>query len=77
MGGRRLPAQPKRHVHTLQMYPDEGMDAAVRVGAADDRQDRKQEDIALLEALAFGTAWIRDHIEPLEDRGKCVHCSNF
>jgi hypothetical protein len=77
MGGWRFPAQPERCVQTLQMYPDEGMNAALGVGAADDRQDRKQEDIALFEALAFGTTWIRDHVEPLEGRDKSVHCSNF
>jgi hypothetical protein len=31
----------------------------------------------LFKALAFGTTWIRDHVEPLEDRDKSVHCSNF
>jgi hypothetical protein len=39
---------------------DEGANAAIRVCAAHDREDRKQQDVRQLIELAFGAPWIAD-----------------
>lgn len=72
-----LPPKPERSVEPLQMDLDEGMDAPIGVGPGDDRQDRKQQDVPLLEALALGTPWIGNRLEPPEDGIKCFHRGNF
>jgi len=67
MRGPPLPSQFKSRVQPLEMRSDEGRDAAIRVGAGHDRQDRKQQDIALLVPFALGTPWIRDRSEPCQN----------
>jgi hypothetical protein len=70
MRRRLLPSQPKGFVQALQVNLDESMDTPIRVSAGHDRQDRKQQNITLLVALAFSTPWIGDHLEPRQDRGE-------
>ena len=72
-----LPAQAERLVETLQMHPDEGVDAAVGVRSGHDREDREQQDVSLFEAFALGATRIDDHIEPGEDGIECGHYDNL
>jgi hypothetical protein len=39
---------------------DEGADAAIRIGAAHNRQNGKQQDMRQLIKFAFGAPWIGD-----------------
>jgi hypothetical protein len=45
MGGRPFPAYLEGLVQLWPMDFDEGADAPIRVGAAHDRQNRKQQDV--------------------------------
>ena len=60
MRGRPFPAYLKSLVQLSPMDLDEGADAAIRVGAAHDRQNGKQQDVRQLIEFAFGTPWIGD-----------------
>ena len=53
-----LPTDPERLVQPPPVNLDESADAAVRVGSRNHRQNRKQQHIALLVALAFGPSRI-------------------
>ena len=64
MRWRLLPFQPEGLVQALEVNPDESMDAPIGVGAGHDRQDREQQNIALLVALTLSPPWIGDRLEP-------------
>ena len=61
---RLLPFQPEGLVQALKVNPDESMDAPIGVCAGHDRQDREQQNIALLVALTLSAPWIGDRLEP-------------
>jgi hypothetical protein len=60
MRGRPFPAYLESLVQLSPMDLDEGADAAIRVGAAHDRQNGKQQDVRQLIEFAFGAPWIGD-----------------
>ncbi len=70
MRRRPLPAQPERFVQAPQVNPDERMDTPVRVSAGHDRQDRKQQNIALLRSAYSRHAGVGDRLEPGQNRGE-------
>jgi hypothetical protein len=72
-----LPAQPEGFAQPLEMNLDEGLYTPIRVSPGHDRQDRKQQNIALLVALAFGAPGIGNHLEPGQDRSEGLHGDNL
>ena len=71
--GRPLPANPKSSVEPSSVYPDEGADAAIRVGPRNHRQDCKQQHIALLVAFAFGAPRVRNGSEKRQEPVERFH----
>jgi len=63
MRGRPFPAYLESLVQLSPMDLDEGADGAIRVGAAHDRQNGKQQDVRQLIEFAFGAPWIGDRRE--------------
>ncbi len=60
MSGCPFPADLEGLVQFPPMDFDEGTDAAIRIGAAHDRQYGKQQDVRQLIKFAFGAPWIGD-----------------
>ncbi len=58
--GRLFPFEFEGFVQPLPMRHEERPDAAIRVGAADDRQYGKQQQVLQLITFSFGAARVRD-----------------
>ena len=71
--GRATPFQAEAAVQPAAMNVDEGHDAAIRVTAADDRQDREQQDMRQLVELAFRAPRIGDLCQYIEQRTERDH----
>ena len=71
--GRAAPFQAEAAVQPAAMNVDEGHDAAIRVAAADDRQDREQKDMRQLVELAFRAPRIGDLCQDIEQRTERGH----
>ena len=71
--GRASPFQAETAVQPAAMNVDEGDDAAIRVAAADDRQDREQQDMRQLVELAFRAPRIGNLCQDIEQRAERGH----
>lgn len=67
------PGQPEHLVQPMAVHIDEGGDAAIRVAAADDGQDREQQHIRQPVDLAFCPAVIRHLLQQAQQRRERGH----
>jgi hypothetical protein len=65
---RAPPLQAEGPVQAAPMHLDEGDDAAIRVAAADDRQDREQQHVRQRVDLALRPAWVRHGLQQPQQR---------
>src|SRR5664280_2250112 len=60
MRGRPFPSDFEGFVQLPPMHHDESADAAIRIRAAYNRENGKQQDVRQLIKFAFSATWVRD-----------------